>query len=344
MILRVFVAFILLGIAACERPPAEYRISGETMGTTYNVVVVDYDGNLDQSRLEQIITDTLDQVNAAYSNWDTNSEISQFNSNVTTEPIAVSDGLIEMVGLANALHDRTGGKFDLTLAPVIDLWGFGPSGTVTKRPDSDELLEAMESTGQQRVISVNPAASSITKTTPDASIDLSSIAKGYGIDAISTALREQGAESFLVEIGGDLFASGATSRGSDWRIGIEKPVVGVRALETAIEFTDLGMATSGDYRNYFEEAGVRFSHIIDPQTGRPITHETASVTVLAEDAMTADAWATALLALGADRGLDVANTEKLAVLFIVRSGDKNELTFNTVSNTLFDQYQANLGN
>ena len=344
MIYRAFLAFILLGTVACERPPAEYRMSGQTMGTTYNVVVVDSEHNLDEDRLEQIITETLRDVNAAYSNWDVNSEISQFNNNLTTEPIAVSDGLLEMVSLADTIHDQTGGKFDLTLKPVIDLWGFGPSGTVTQRPASDDLSEAMESTGQRRVVSVSPMASSITKTIPNASIDLSSLAKGYGIDAISTALQEQGAEDFLVEIGGDLFASGTTRRGSDWRIGIEKPMVGVRALETAIEFTGLGMATSGDYRNYFEEAGVRFSHIIDPQTGRPITHETASVTVLADNAMIADAWATALLALGVDRGLDVANAEDLAVLFIVRSGDKSELTFNTVSNTLFDQHQANLGN
>ena len=314
-------------------------IVGQTMGTTYNIVVVDHTRVLDEDVLEAAVTETLVDVNAAYSNWDPDSEVSRLNRNASSEPIPISKGLAEMVTLANYIHESTGGKLDLTLKPVIELWGFGPSGSVTRQPGQNELDTALRSVGQRKVIMLSQDETMLTKRSPEVSIDLSSIAKGYGIDAIVAALIEEGAEDFLVEIGGDLFVSGQTIRETDWRVGVEKPIAGVRALETAVEFSGKGMATSGDYRNYFEDAGVRYSHIIDPQTGRPITHKTASVTVIAGTAVSADAWATALLALGVDDGLELANDENLAVLFIVRTGNSDELTFNSISNTLFNQYQ-----
>lgn len=340
MFFRLIAAFFIILASACERPPAEYRFSGQTMGTTYNVVVVGQAGLLDQDVLEAAVAQTLNEVNAAYSNWDPDSEVSRLNKSLSLEPIPISEGLADMVALTNDIYERTGGKLDLTLKPVIELWGFGPSGKVTKQPQASALEAAMQFVGQRTVIELSEDRTTLTKLSPEASIDLSSIAKGYGIDAVANALKEKGATDFLVEIGGDLFVSGTSARSTDWRIGIEKPIAGARALETAINLSGKGMATSGDYRNYFEDAGVRFSHIIDSQTGRPITHKTASVTVIAEDSVRADAWATALLALGADRGLDVANSENLAVLFIVRAGDKDELVFNTISNTLFEQYQS----
>jgi thiamine biosynthesis lipoprotein len=161
-------------------------------------------------------------------------------------------------------------------------------------------------------------AGTLAKSEPGVGINLSAIAKGYGIDAVAETLRDAGIENYLVEIGGDLVSKGQNDKGETWQIGIEKPQAGSQSLQLIVSLDDRGMASSGDYKNYFEQDGVRYSHIIDPTTGRPITHRTTSVTVLAENAMMADAWATAMLALGQEKGMQLAEEHKLAVYFISR--------------------------
>ncbi|MEM9422565.1 MAG: FAD:protein FMN transferase [Pseudomonadota bacterium] len=312
------------------------------MGTTYNIVIVDSDDSLDHSKLLNVVETTLKQVDGDYSNWNPTSEVSRFNAQLTTEPVPVSDGFRDMMVLANHVHEETGGTFDLTLTPVIDLWGFGPSGTVTKRPDAASLAAAMQTVGQDQVVELSEDGEVLRKTTPNATVYLTALAKGYGIDKVAQSLSEQGANNFMVEIGGDLYVTGKTSRDSNWSIGIERPDAILQSVEEVIEFSDAGMATSGDYRNYFEQDGVRYSHIIDGVSGQPISHRTASVTVIADTATEADAWATALLAVGAERGLEIAVQNDLDALFIVRQNANNENEFELISTPGFEKFRKPL--
>jgi thiamine biosynthesis lipoprotein len=194
----------------------------------------------------------------------------------------------------------------------------------------------LNAVGQARLLDLDREAGTLAKSDPAVGINLSAIAKGYGIDAVAATLREAGIENYMVEIGGDLVAMGENDKGESWRIGIEKPETGAQNPQLIVPLDNLGMATSGDYKNFFEQDGVRYSHIIDPTTGRPITHSTTSVTVLSENAMLADAWATAMLALGQDRGLELAEEHKLAVFFISRDVTSDEETYITVQSSAFN--------
>lgn len=339
MFFRSLFAVVILSLAACSQPGTQHVFSGQTMGTTYNVTVVDETNSLDREAIDKAISDTLVAVNASYSNWDPESEISRLNAADTTEPVKISDGLAQMLSTSNRIHSATDGKFDLTLKPLVEIWGFGPSGEITKRPTSEEIEAAREFVGQTRVLDLNDAESTLRKLNGRETIDLSSIAKGFGIDEVALTLERYGAERFLVEIGGDIYAKGQSLRGADWRIGIEQPIAGQRKIEATVSVSNVGMATSGDYRNFFEQDGVRFSHIIDAETGRPITHDTASVTVIAETAAEADAWATALLAVGAEAGQSIAEANGVAALFIVRDRSIDSDGFSSRPNTLFLDYQ-----
>ncbi|MEO0551417.1 MAG: FAD:protein FMN transferase [Pseudomonadota bacterium] len=340
MLVRLFsFVFLLIG-AACGSATERIEFSGQTMGTTYNIVVTQQVGDLTPEALQTTVEARLEAVNASYSNWDPQSEVSRFNSRESLDPVVISSGFRDMLRMAETVHDASDGKFDLTLRPVIELWGFGPSGRVTQQPEQDAIDRAMSEVGQNTAILLSADGGRLRKTVPGASIDLAAIAKGYGIDQIAAELAGLGVEGFMVEIGGDLYVSGQTDRDSPWRIGIERPDAGLQGVQQVIEFSDLGMATSGDYRNYFEEDGIRYSHIIDASTGRPITHRTASVTVLAGSAALADAWATALLALGVDAGLSIAEEEELAALFIVREENTSASDFKLVSSSHFERLQA----
>jgi thiamine biosynthesis lipoprotein len=299
-----------------DKEPDVVRLSGETMGTTFNVTAIGED--LDESALAASVEETLAAVNAKMSNWDPNSEVSTFSASDSTDPVAVSDEFALVLAAANDVHDKTGGAFDVTLGPLIELWGFGPRKPEDPVPSDADIEAALAGVGQNRLLTLDAAAGTLAKSEPGVGINLSAIAKGYGIDAVAETLRDAGIENYLVEIGGDLVSKGLNDKGEAWQIGIEKPQAGSQSLQLIVSLDDRGMASSGDYKNYFEQDGVRYSHIIDPTTGRPITHRTTSVTVLAENAMMADAWATAMLALGQEKGMKLAEEHKLAVYFISR--------------------------
>lgn len=286
------------------------------MGTTYNVTVID--GDLSESELTEAVEAVLAQVNAQMSNWDPNSEISRFNASPETGPQEISPELLHVMQAAAEIHDQSEGKFDVTLGPLIELWGFGTRRPGDALPAPEAILAAMARIGQTRQLTLDAEASTMTKAAPDVTIALAAIGKGYGVDAVADALRAREIENFMVEIGGDLVTAGLNEKGDPWQIAIEKPEPGGQSIELIVPVSDLGMATSGDYRNFIEIDGARYSHILDPVTGRPITHRTSSVTVLAESAMLADGWATAMLALGAERGMQIANARGLAVYFISR--------------------------
>ncbi|SDX02749.1 thiamine biosynthesis lipoprotein [Ruegeria halocynthiae] len=327
----------LLFVSACllDKEPDVVRLSGETMGTTFNVIAIGDD--LDEATLGNTVQETLAQVNAKMSNWDPNSEVSAFSASASTDPITVSDELAFVIQAANEVHKKSGGTFDVTLGPLIELWGFGPRKPDDPVPADADIEAALGQVGQARLLTLDDTARTLAKSDAGVGINLSAIAKGYGIDAVAARLRDAGIEDYMVEIGGDLVAMGQNDKGDNWQIGIEKPEAGAQAIQLIVPLDDLGMATSGDYKNFYEQDGVRYSHIIDPITGRPITHQTTSVTVLAESAMMADAWATAMLALGQDKGLELAEEHKLAVFFISRDVTSGEEAYITVQSSAFKE-------
>lgn len=273
-------ALASLPLAAClpDGAPDSLTLSGKTMGTTYNVTVVDAPREADAETLQAAIDAALADVNAKMNNWDPTSEVSRFSNAASTEPVEISQDLQTVLTEANRIHALVDGKFDVTLAPLIDLWGFGPKKPGEPIPSDEEIAAALESIGQSDKLVLE--GNTLAKTQPDVSVNLSSIAKGFGVDQIGAALEAEGVDRYLVEIGGDLAAKGTNAEGEPWSIGIERPDARAQVVEIILPLSDLGLATSGDYRNYFEEDGVRYSHIIDPTSGRPVTHTTASVTVL----------------------------------------------------------------
>jgi thiamine biosynthesis lipoprotein len=238
---------------------------------------------------------------------------------------------------ADTLHVASDGAFDVTLGPLIDAWGFGANLRTPKSPNPAELEQALALVGQDQLL-LTPTG--LIKTDAKAEVFTSGIGKGYGVDLVAQALTNLGLTDFMVEIGGDLYTSGRNRDAMEWKIGIESPNPLDSNLQQIANVSNLGMATSGDYRNYFEEDGVRYSHILDATTGRPITHRTASATVLAESAMLADGWATAMLALGRERGMEIANTLDVAVLFIDRNGASLADGFEATPSQRFLELQA----
>lgn len=317
----LFVLLLILPLSAClfDRAPEVVVLTGETMGTTYSVAVVDPPKGVNAKVLGSKIDTVLADVNAKMSNWDPASEVSLFNAAESTDPVAISPDFATVMTAANRVHALSEEKFDVTLAPLIELWGFGPKRPGEPIPDDAAISAALEAVGQSTKLTLGEGT--LAKSRPDVSVNLSAIAKGYGVDRIADVIEDEGVDRYVVEIGGDLYARGLNGEDAPWTIGIEQPDATTRAVDSIIALEDKGLATSGDYRNFFEEDGVRYSHIIDPTTGRPIVHGTASVTVVAESAMMADALATAFLVLGSEAGLPIAREAGMSVMFIDRSGD-----------------------
>ncbi len=304
------------------------------MGTTYNVVAVNKAGASEADAQAQIDL-ALATVNQQMSNWDAGSEISKFNAYNGNSAVSVSEDLATVMAAAADVHTQSLGRFDTTMGPLIELWGFGANGT-TQVPTDSAILAAQARAGQQ----IKAGAGVLQKTQADTQVYLSAIGKGFGADKVGKALESLGLNDYMIEIGGDLYAAGKNPDGLPWQIGIEKPAALSGGVMDVVGISGLGLASSGDYRNYFEKDGQRFSHVIDPVTGRPITHTTASATVLADNAMLADAWATAMLVLGRERGLEIANANDIAVLFIERDTDSADLAFKTVANDRFKALTA----
>ena len=246
--------------------------------------------------------------------------MSRFNADPGTEWFAVSAETVLILRRGIEIGARSGGAFDMTVGPLVDLWGFGADGQPERVPEPAEIDVLRVSTGYDllRIRELPPA---VRRTRPGVQIDLSAIAKGYAVDELTVVLDAAGLDAYLVEIGGEVRARGTRGDGVDWRIAVESPVAGTRLIQSIVHLRDSAIATSGDYRNFFERDGRRYSHTIDPHTGRPVAHELGAVSVIARNAMDADAWATALLVLGPERGLEIARREGLAANLIIRTDD-----------------------
>lgn len=326
-----------LALAACKTSNKVIDIVGYSMGTTYQVVAVDHTNQLDHTAVKHAVNTALVEVNAALSNWDESSEVSHLNRAPQGAEIAVSPAFAEVFAAAHDVHARSAGHFDATIGPLIELWGFGaPEGQ--RVPLDPEIAAAQQRTGMERLVVAGNGA--LQKTGADTQLYLAGIGKGYGADYIGRALNALGISDFLVEIGGDLYASGRNPDGVPWQIGIESPNAGDRQVLGVVALNEGGLASSGDYRNYFEVDGQRYSHLIDPKTGRPVTHKTASATVIADSAMLADAWSTAMLILGRERGMEIAEREGVAVQFVERDETVPQLSFKTFTSAAFDAQTA----
>ena len=259
----------------------------------------------------------LGEIEARMSTYQADSEVSRFNRHPGTDWFPVSAETATLVAESLEIFRLSDGAFDITVGPVVNLWGFGPTAKDGGIPSEEKIKAALEKTGSQHLHArLSPPA--IKKDADHLQIDLSAIAKGYAVDSVAESLQALGLGRFLVDIGGEMLARGRKLDNSAWNIAIERPTASQRAIHKIIGLSDQAVATSGDYRNFFEADGRRYSHEIDPQTGRPVEHALASVTVVDPSCMRADAWATALIVLGPELGQQVAERENLAALFIVR--------------------------
>lgn len=318
-------ALLILLTAACvpnDNSREEIDLSGRTMGTTYHVKAIKGSSTVSKEDLQKQVDESLIAVNKAMSNWDKSSEIERFNRSSSTEWTPISRDFSTVMQEALRIHTLSGGRFDVTLAPLIELWGFGPKDNTPPQPSATEIRRALDSVGMATMLEFETDPPALRKVNTDTTINLSAIAKGFGVDKVAQTLEANGVEEYLVEIGGDLVTKGNNSKNEPWVVGIEKPDSATRTVQQIVKVSNKGLATSGDYRNYKEVNGQRLAHIIDAITGRPITHKLASVTVIADSAMRADGLATALYAMGDERGMALAEREGWAVFFIVRENNR----------------------
>ncbi|NOH63597.1 FAD:protein FMN transferase [Vibrio sp. RE88] len=308
----------LLVLAGCEKPVEQIHLSGPTMGTTYNIKYIESEGIPSPEALQKEVDRLLEEVNDQMSTYRKDSELSRFNQNQTSTPFEVSPQTATVVKEAIRLNGLTLGALDVTVGPLVNLWGFGPEARPEVVPTDEELAARKANTGIQHL---TVEGNQLTKDIPNLYVDLSTIAKGWGVDVVADYIQSQGIQNYMVEVGGEMRLKGINREGVKWRIAIEKPSTDERAVQEIIEPGDMAVATSGDYRIYFERDGVRYSHIINPKTGKPIRHKVVSVTVLDKSSMTADGLATGLMVLGEEQGMKIANENNIPVFMIVKTED-----------------------
>lgn len=308
----------LILISGCSEQREQVYLNGPTMGTSYNIKFIAQDG-LPTAEVIQVEVDRkLELVNDQMSTYRKDSELSQFNQSTASTPFTVSKDTAIVIREAIRLNELTEGALDVTVGPLVNLWGFGPEARPEVVPTEDELNTRRATVGIQHL---SVTDTTVTKDIPELYVDLSTIAKGWGVDVVANYLEELGITNYMVEVGGEMRVKGNNKENVAWRIAIEKPSVDERSIQEIIEPGHHAVATSGDYRIYFEKEGVRYSHIINPITGKPIANKVVSVTVLDKSSMTADGLATGLMVLGEKKGMEIANINNIPVFMIVKTKD-----------------------
>lgn len=297
-------SFILISCSGGGPKYQEYSFNGATMGTSYHITIVgDSIGTMERSRLGTRVDSVLNDYNQILSTYEDQSEISIFNRQETINPVLASSELTRVVKVGLELCQQSSGAFDITVMPIVNFFGFGIEEGHDRFPTIEEIDAWLELTGCDKI---EIDGENIRKSDPRVSIDLSAIAKGDASDLVTDYLVALGYENLFVEIGGEIMTRGVNRYGKPWKIGIDRPTFGGAPgadLQHIIELADMAVATSGDYRNYREVQGKRITHMIDPRTGSPITHNLAAVTVITDKCMFADGLATAVMVLGAEEGL-----------------------------------------
>ncbi|RUM54129.1 MAG: FAD:protein FMN transferase ApbE [Methylococcus sp.] len=329
VLLRVFnrgtgsfllLVLVLSGCSEKEHAGFPFQLAGTTMGTTFSVKISVLPDGLDTDELKQDIRQTFHDINSMMSTYLPDSELSRFNRHTGTDWVAISKPFGVVLAEAVSVSELSSGAYDVTVGPLVNLWGFGPGKKLPEIPSAADIQTQVQRTGF-RMVELDEPGQRARKTNPALYIDLSSLAKGYAVDRVTELLVNRGIDDYLVEVGGEIKLGGSRANGEIWNIAVEKPEAGVRSIEQVLQLTDVAVATSGDYRNFFESGGLRYSHTIDPRTGWPVNHALVSVTVLDASAMHADALATALMVLGPDEGFQLASKHQLTVLFIKKRGE-----------------------
>ncbi|MGV3483511.1 MAG: FAD:protein FMN transferase [Planctomycetaceae bacterium] len=328
--IAVAVVVLLIGLntgPSCRADAPEMLVAGgETMGSTYSIKIFDPPPTLAEDwRL--LVDRELRLINDQMSTYIDSSEVSRFNASGSLDWFPVSDDLALVVAKAQEISALSGGAFDITLMPVVKAWSFGPGKKRNVPPSEEELQTLREQVGYEQ-LEWRDDPPALRKRIPGLSIDLNAIAPGHGADRLVKLLQGMGAKNLFVEVGGEIRVTGDKG-GDPWMVGIQQPDVTGQAVAVAYPLRDRSIATSGDYRSYFEFEGRRYSHTIDPRTMKPVTHALASVTVLADDCMTADALATTLSVLGDEQGLEFARRQGLDTLMMVRKDDGTMSNFAT---------------
>lgn len=313
----LFVAIVLCLLSACERQSRQLVFDGLTMGTTYQVKLVSA-GRPVSDDLGERIQSRLDSLNHTFTTYQQDSELMQLNRSPVNQVYTVSIDMLRVLEAAQTVYELTSGAFDPTVGPLVNLWGFGPDNSGDQIPLEEDITARLEFVGFNKLHS-SPAGKIIKHS--EITLDMSAIAKGYAVDAIAELLEQEGFNNYLVEVGGELRLEGLKANQDPWRIAIEAPSLEKGLIQRVLIPRNAAVATSGDYRNYFEKGGKRFSHTIDPRTGYPIDHQLASVTVIAETAVFADALATGFMVMGPVASLKVAEENNLAIYLLVREGD-----------------------
>lgn len=316
---------VLLALVAQAPTRQTFELRGAAQGTTYHIKFVVAENAIDAHALQADVEKQLSEIDREMSTYRDDSEISRFNRAPAGEWFAVSRGTAVVVAASREISEKTGGAQDVTVGPLVRLWHFGPGdGTAQGKrakpqaiglPSDEEIRRARKLVGYKKLdVQMNPPA--LRKQVDGLDVDLSSIASGYTIDRLTEILEKHGVKDFVAELGGELRAAGKRADGSPWRVAIERPIAQRRELELAVPLVDGAMATAGGSRHFFEYAGHRYSHIIDPATGRPVEHALASVTVAADTCIEADGWDTPLVVLGPERGTQCAEQYGIAAMFI----------------------------
>jgi thiamine biosynthesis lipoprotein len=325
----IYVALVLLmaGAYGCQnsKDPVvkkEFSFAGTTMGTTYQVKVVTV-ADKAPDHLPAEIEKRLKAINQSMSTYQSDSEISRFNQmQKAGKAFPLTEDFFKVLKRGQQLYRWTGGAWDATVDPLVNLWGFGRKDQARQIPDDDTIKSMLAEVGfDQLLLTENHA---IVKKTEGLTLDMGSIAKGYGVDQVAQVLKNNGFRDYLVEIGGEVYASGVRMDGKKWRVGVNRPNPGAAAdaVYKVVSLQDQAMATSGDYRNFFVVGDKRYSHVIDPRTGYPVANGVISVSVIAGSCILADGLATAVMVMGHQQGLELINRlERVEALVVVKNAD-----------------------
>lgn len=313
-------------------------IEGKTMGTFYRVSLAGVDPQ-EEASLREAITAQLAKDDGEISTYKPHSVLSRFNQYTGNEPQPVSADMADLVVCALRIGALTKGAMDITVGPLVNLWGFGPEKQPVKEPEQQQIDQAKAQTGLQHLTVIHKAEGQwLQKDLPGLYVDLSTVGEGYATDNLARLMERRGIRNYLVSVGGAVVSRGYNDQGKPWRVAIQKPTDQENAVQAIVDLQGHGISTSGSYRNYYEVEGKRFSHIIDPATGRPITHKLVSATVISPTATEADGWDTGLMVLGTEKALALAKQHGLAVYLITKEGDR----FKTYMSPQFQAFIVNL--
>lgn len=319
-IARLVGALAIFALVGCRQSTEPISLSGETMGTTYSIKLAALPHGMSPSLIKSSIDTALAEFDEQMSTWRPDSELSRFNASESTDWFPVSTATATVVTESQRISRESGGAFDVTVLPLVDLWSFGPEGRLERIPNDDEIAAVQEYVGYEKLdVRLDPPA--MKKVDPRVSVDLSAIAPGYAADLIAESLDERGVSGYMIELGGEIRTKGTKADGTPWRIGIEKPLTERRIVERIVELSGESLGTSGDYRHFFEIDGIRYPHTIDPRTGKPVRHNLTSVTLMTDSCMAADGYATAVMVLGPEEGYNWLVERDIPGLLFLREGD-----------------------